>query len=1105
MKETPRNKFDRNAVIVLGMHRSGTSLLTGILHLIGANLGSTLIPPAEDNPKGFWENQMIVEFHDRLLLKLQRQWDAVLPLPERWWESSEIASDVAELEELLESEFKGEEIWALKDPRICVLLPLWMSLLERKNINAHFVIIHRHPEEVCQSLFRRNSFPKSKSHLLYLHHYLSAEFRTRNSSRTFISYNNLLEDWRKSIRTFLSVTGLSWNESSGRVEKEIDAFVDKGIRHYSFRNTPIKNDLEKVTSLVHKALMRLNGRVSVKAMGELDNIRSELEVSESLLNSWLIEIDLKSLEIAKYENVRLETSSQQVGLQREIEFLTQLKNEHERELGERDSKVLETAEKYKTQLDQINAHRMELKQELSSISERAGEQQKEIKLLTQLKFEHERELGERDSKVLETAEKYKTQLDQINAHQIELKQELSSISERAGEQQKEIKLLTQLKIQQQEELSSISERAGEQQKEIKLLTQLKIQQQEELVEMDAHQRELKGELDSTLLRIDNQQKEIFAISAALESVQFEAESLMITHEDLLKESDALQKSNLAQDQKINEQKELVFVQKSELKLSNRNLNLKNAEILRLNANLDELLNSTSWKLTQPIRTFKIFAKLLLSTIALVGQTMTSRSLANTILVRFPRVIRKIGWLGLLKRFPDYIEYARRLRQSDKIKEVDNMNSSDQSRYYLIPEDEPKSLNVTVSVVIPTFNAGHEFYWLLRKLKAQKGIKDVEVVIVDSASTDDTAKLASIFDCNLVQISQEEFSHSFSRNLGAKSASGDYLLFMVQDAYPIGDYWLHGILSYLFDHKSEGVVAASCSEYCRLDSDITYDCNVDTHYKFLMCREVDRIGMFTGEDHMSLRAQGQLSDVSCLIPRKLFLEYRYRGNYAEDLDLGIRLIRDDNKVAMLASIKTIHSHNRPAYYYFKRSFVDVIFLVKQFDDFDLPHMQSFEGLFLGIVASARCLSEFIDSFSTEYSDFEIGHVLEIGEQQLATGVSEWNFLGEINLLDDKLNEKIGEYRADYLKDRNSFSGEEVSEAQAFFDGFLGRIRHFRSYAESIYVEQDNSLREELIGMYTKNYASSVGSYLGFMYLKKHLLDQHAQDSLEKIRLDLQAGI
>ncbi|MFT5210699.1 MAG: hypothetical protein ACI9CE_002426, partial [Flavobacterium sp.] len=110
-----------------------------------------------------------------------------------------------------------------------------------------------------------------------------------------------------------------------------------------------------------------------------------------------------------------------------------------------------------------------------------------------------------------------------------------------------------------------------------------------------------------------------------------------------------------------------------------------------------------------------------------------------------------------------------------------------------------------------------------------------------------------------------------------------------------------------------------------------------------------------------------------------------------------------------------------------------------------------------------------------------------------------------LLDDKLNEKIGEYRADYLKDRNSFSGEEVSEAQAFFDGFLGRIRHFRSYAESIYVEQDNSLREELIGMYTKNYASSVGSYLGFMYLKKHLLDQHAQDSLEKIRLDLQAGI
>ncbi len=85
---------------------------------------------------------------------------------------------------------------------------------------------------------------------------------------------------------------------------------------------------------------------------------------------------------------------------------------------------------------------------------------------------------------------------------------------------------------------------------------------------------------------------------------------------------------------------------------------------------------------------------------------------------------------------------------------------------------------------------------------------------------------------MVEIQPSEFSHSYARNRGADAATGDYLLFMVQDAYPIGNFWMVGIIEFLKSHQSEGLIAASCAEYSRTDSDVMYDSMINTHYKFL---------------------------------------------------------------------------------------------------------------------------------------------------------------------------------------------------------------------------------------------------------------------------------
>ena len=80
--------FDKQAVLVLGMHRSGTSAVTRFLNRLGAHLPSKLIPPdADSNVHGFWEPRNIVDIHDELLASAGSSWDDVAAFPRSWFDS----------------------------------------------------------------------------------------------------------------------------------------------------------------------------------------------------------------------------------------------------------------------------------------------------------------------------------------------------------------------------------------------------------------------------------------------------------------------------------------------------------------------------------------------------------------------------------------------------------------------------------------------------------------------------------------------------------------------------------------------------------------------------------------------------------------------------------------------------------------------------------------------------------------------------------------------------------------------------------------------------------------------------------------------------------
>lgn len=558
------------------------------------------------------------------------------------------------------------------------------------------------------------------------------------------------------------------------------------------------------------------------------------------------------------------------------------------------------------------------------------------------------------------------------------------------------------------------------------------------------------------------------------------------------------------DREIGQLSHVVSEYDQEIQRLKQSLKHLSSELSHLRAELSAVYRSRSWQLTRPLRALRRLPRL--------QQKSPLWRLARNTCNAVGAEMRRHGLIGFARRAPYYLSNYRSYlallagrppaADAGLFSGVAPVPRNIRLHPELISVREP--IDANVSVVIPTLNAGYEFPWLLRKLRGQRGFGELEIVIVDSGSRDGTVEFARAAGCTVVEIPPTDFSHSYARNTGADTAHGDYLLFMVQDAYPIGDYWIYGMLRYLVDHKEEKIAAVSCAEYSRSDSDMMYDSMINTHYRFLGCLEYDRIGEYHGDDHLSLRAYGQLSDVSCLIPRSTFGHYRYRGDYAEDLDLGIRLIKDGYRVAMLASVKVVHSHNRPAYYYLKRSFVDVIFLVDLFEDFVYPHIESTHGLIAGIVSVAAHLSDWLTGFDELCSRGLLHDEISELISRWRHGFVERHCNPHSRLGDVRLDAYVDSLAARYLHS-SKLDSDAHHEARRFLDAFLSRLEHFNAFVGRVYGAQDAVLRRDLRDAVCKIFAATSGSSLGFMYMDLAQTEGSQRQMAETIKNELKEGI
>lgn len=184
----------RRAVVVLGMHRSGTSLAAGCLQRLGVDFGPRLMPPNADNPLGYFEHNDVVNLHDRALLALDRSWDDPHPLPAEWWRDERIVPYHTQLLGILRRDFSNAPLWGLKDPRLCRLLPWWESVWPDVSSRPLFLLVRRSPAAVAASLARREGMSAGTAHLLWLWHVLEAEHGSRPHDRLILDFDDLRRD-----------------------------------------------------------------------------------------------------------------------------------------------------------------------------------------------------------------------------------------------------------------------------------------------------------------------------------------------------------------------------------------------------------------------------------------------------------------------------------------------------------------------------------------------------------------------------------------------------------------------------------------------------------------------------------------------------------------------------------------------------------------------------------------------------------------------------------------------------------------------------------------------------------------------------------------------
>ncbi|HET9905511.1 MAG TPA: hypothetical protein VFQ23_02685 [Anaerolineales bacterium] len=314
-------KLNNRLIVVLGMHRSGTSVITRGLQVLGVELGDNLMPAYEgNNSKGFWEDVDINALNIEMLRFLKIDWHFVTPVQ---------ASDVDALcqngylqraVDLLRKKTASRKVFGFKDPRVAKLFPFWKEVFTQGQMNVDYILVIRHPLSVCHSLSKRDGFDFEKSYLLWLEHVIGSLVGTEGETRVIVDYDTFMQTPETELTRIAKRLQLSMNADDFR-NFQLE-FLDRGLQHTVYQLEDLTHDsaVPPLVQEVYSSLLQVTAGNAVPGEPALRDKIEHWGLEFSRMRSTLAFVDKLGLKISAM-------TAERTGLVAERKALLQEKTE----------------------------------------------------------------------------------------------------------------------------------------------------------------------------------------------------------------------------------------------------------------------------------------------------------------------------------------------------------------------------------------------------------------------------------------------------------------------------------------------------------------------------------------------------------------------------------------------------------------------------------------------------------------------------------------------------------------------------------------------------------------------------------------------------------
>lgn len=242
----------KRVIVVLGMHRSGTSALTRGLQTLGIHLGDNLIAGLpENNEKGFWEDAEINTLNNEILQSFGKTWNSC-----ELSHSQSLDKFKLTALNLIRRKITDHYTFGLKDPRMCRLLPFWQEVFSHINLDVRYVIAVRNPLSVAESLSKRDQIDSKKSYILWFEHQLLAIRNTKGYQRVVVNYDALLERPLSQLKRLSTLLELAEPNIESIRDYE-NTFLEKELRHstYQLQDLDLVTDIPPTAVSLYRILM----------------------------------------------------------------------------------------------------------------------------------------------------------------------------------------------------------------------------------------------------------------------------------------------------------------------------------------------------------------------------------------------------------------------------------------------------------------------------------------------------------------------------------------------------------------------------------------------------------------------------------------------------------------------------------------------------------------------------------------------------------------------------------------------------------------------------------------------------------------------------------